>query len=83
MSRKKPGQGWPVQGAAGEAAVIIVIADKHPALGALARHVGLAGFALGVQAVELLLEAFLGGFPGVDGATVFLDNRLGHRASRI
>src|SRR5690606_32270629 len=47
-------------------------------LGPLAGDVRLAGFALGMQAVELLLESFLGGFPGVDGATEFADHGLRH-----
>ena len=55
-----------------------MIADQHPAFGALAGDIGLAGLALGMQAVELLLEPFLGGFPGVDGAAELADSRLGH-----
>ena len=35
----------------------------------LADDEGLAGFALRVERVELLLEPLLGGFAGVDGAT--------------
>ena len=32
-------------------------------------HVGLAGLALGGEAVEILLQPLLRGLPGVDGAT--------------
>ena len=39
-----------------------------PAFMALARDEGLAGLALGMERVELLLEPFLGGFAGIDGA---------------
>ena len=39
-----------------------------PAFLVLAFDEGLAGLALGVQGIEPLLEAFLGGFAGVDGA---------------
>ena len=48
--------------------VVVLIPDQHPALRALAGDVGLAGFPLGVEAVELLLQPFLGGFTGVDRA---------------
>ena len=78
MSREKPRQGRAVQRAAGDAAIIIVVAHQHPALRALAGDIGLAGLALGIQAVELLFEAFLGGFPGVDGAAELAGSRLGH-----
>ena len=60
-----------LQGAAGYAAVVIAVGDQHPAFRALAGDVGLAGLSLGVQRVELHVEAFLAGFAGVDRATQF------------
>ena len=71
-----------VQCPAGNAAVVILIADEHPALGPLAGDVCLAGLPLGVQAVEFLLQPFLGGFARVDRAAQFPDNRLGHAPLR-
>jgi hypothetical protein len=61
-------QGRAVHRGAGEAAVIIVLRQTGPALMALAFDVSLAGLALGVQGVERLLQALLGGFAGIDGA---------------
>jgi hypothetical protein len=58
--REEPLQGRAVQRAAGDAAVVIVIAHQRPALRALTGDVGLASLALGVETIELLLEAFLG-----------------------
>src|SRR5467141_4007861 len=43
---------------------------QYPALVTLAADVGLAGFALRLERVELLLEPFLGGFAGVDRAAL-------------
>ena len=54
--------------AAGEAAVVVEVAHRDPALVLLAGDVGLAGLALGIERVELLLEPLLGGLAGVDGA---------------
>ena len=71
---QQPLQAGPFQRAAGDAAVVILIADQHPALGALAGDVRLAGLALGVERVELLLQPFLGGFPGVDRAAQLADD---------
>src|SRR5712671_354269 len=45
---------------------IVVGPGRYPALVTLAADVGLAGFALCLERVELLLEPFLGRFPGVD-----------------
>jgi len=63
----------PVQRAAGEAAVVVAVAERHPSLGALAGDVGLAGFALGVKAVELHVEPFLARLSGVDRAAQAAD----------
>ena len=76
----QPLQAGPFQRAAGQAAVVILIADQHPALGSLAGHERLAGLALGVQAVELLLQPFLGGFARVDRAALFAHRGLHARA---
>ena len=45
-----------------------MVGDQAPALVRLALDVGLAGFALGVERVELEVEIMLGRFPGVDRA---------------
>ncbi|MEI2757102.1 MAG: hypothetical protein V9F46_11700 [Chitinophagaceae bacterium] len=74
---QQPLQAGALQRAAGDAAVVVLIADQHPALGALAGDVGLAGLALGIERVELLLQPFLGGFPGVDGAAQLADEGFG------
>ena len=47
---QQPLQAGAFQRAAGDAAVVVLVADQHPALGALAGDVGLAGLALGVRA---------------------------------
>ncbi len=44
----------PLQGAARETAVVVVVGHEQPALRLLARDIGLARLALGVEAVELL-----------------------------
>ena len=61
-------QGGPVHVAAGEAAVVVAVGQQGPALSGLAADVGLGRFALGVEGVELLFEAFFGALAGVDGA---------------
>jgi len=61
-------QGRAFHVAAGEAAVVVARFQAGPALALLAGHIGFAGLALGVQTVELLLQAFFGGLAGVDGA---------------
>ena len=61
-------QGGPLQRAAREAAVVVAVGHQKPALGLLAGDIGLAGLALGVERVELLLEAFLGRLAGIDRA---------------
>ena len=57
-----------VERAAGNAAVVILVADRHPALGALAGDIGRTGLVLGVERVEVLVESLFGRFAGVDGA---------------
>src|SRR5207302_7261730 len=61
-------QGGPVHVAAGEAAVVVALRQQRPAQAGLAADVSLGGLALGVQGVELLLEALLGALAGVGGA---------------
>ena len=46
------------QRAARNTAVVILIADQHPAFSAMAGDIGLAGFPLGMEAVELLFQTF-------------------------
>src|SRR6516162_5321408 len=63
-------QRGPLQIAAGEPAIIITGLRQHPAFVLLAADVGLTGFALRGQRVEFLLQPLLGGFAGVDRATL-------------
>ncbi len=66
-------QGRPFERAAGEAAIVVLVCEFEPALGALAGDVGAAGLALGVEAVELHVEPFLGRLARVDGAAELPD----------
>ena len=61
-------QGRAVQVTAGEAAVVVGLGKAGPAFVGLALDERLGGLPLGVERVELLLEARLGRFAGVDGA---------------
>ena len=54
--------------AAGIAAVVVARRHRGPALTRLAHDVGLAGFALRVQAIEALIQTFFRRLPGVDRA---------------
>src|SRR5712691_8795382 len=58
----------PLHVATREPAVVVAGSGQYPALVTLAADIGLAGFALRLERVELLLEPFLGGFAGVDRA---------------
>ena len=81
---EQPLQRRAFQRRAGDAAVVVAVGHQHPAFGLLAGDVGLAGLALGIERVELLLQAFLAGLAGVDRAAEFADDRLFHgRASRF
>ena len=74
-------QGRAFQRAAGEAAIVVAVGNQQPALGLLAGDVGLTGLALGVEAVELHVEPFLGRLAGVDRAAELPDDarrRLPH-----
>src|SRR5439155_7663801 len=56
--------------AAREPAIVVAGPGQCPAPVTLAADVGLAGFALRLERVELLFEPFLGGFAGVDRAAL-------------
>src|SRR6266446_1979775 len=51
-------------------AIVVAGPGRSPALVALAADVGLAGFALRLERIELLLEPLLGGFASVDRAAL-------------
>src|SRR5580704_12674218 len=78
---KKCLQGRTVQRGTGKCPVIIVTIDQAPSLVRLALDVGLTGFALGVERVELKVEVMLGGFSGVDRAPQQFPARLIHGAN--
>jgi hypothetical protein len=59
----------PLHVAAGEAAVVVAVGRAGPAFMGLALDEGLSRLALGVEGVELLLQALLGALARVDGAT--------------
>ncbi len=77
---QKPLQRRPLHRAAGEASVIVHFGERDPSGMTLARDIGLTGFALRVERVELLLEPIVGRFSGVDRATKTL---AGLRAIRL
>ena len=63
-------QGRAVEGGAREAAIVIVIRDEPPAFVRLALDIGLAGFPLGIERVELEIQIMFGRFAGVDRAAL-------------
>ena len=65
---QQPLERWPLQRAAGVAAVVVVGPDQLPALVGLALDVGFRCLPLIVERVELLLQAMLGRDAGVHGA---------------
>ncbi len=67
VGQKGP-QPWPIHRSAGEAAIVVDLGPDGPALADLRGDIGLACLALGLQAVELLVQALFGGLAGVDGA---------------
>ena len=71
---QKPLEGRPLHRTAGQAAVVVHVRKRDPAGMTLAHDVGLARFPLGVERIELLLEALVGRFSGVDRAA---DDRPG------
>src|SRR5207245_6869348 len=60
----------PLDVATREPAIVVAGSGQYPALVTLAADIGLAGFALRLERVELLLEPFLGGFAVVDRAAL-------------
>src|SRR5439155_26996456 len=60
----------PLHVATREPAIVVAGPGQCPALVTLATDVGLAGFALRLERVELVLQPFLGGFAGVDRAAL-------------
>ena len=66
----------PLQRGAGDAAIVVAVRHQHPAFRALAGDIGLAGLALGIERVELHVEALFRGFARVDGAAELADDRL-------
>ena len=61
-----------------EAAIVVAVWHQEPAFGALARDIGLAGFPLRIEGVELHVEALFGALARVDGASALEDDgRLG------
>ncbi len=63
-------QGRAVQGPAGEATIVAALRQELPAFMGLALDVGLTSLALGIQRVEVLLQAGRGRFPGIDGTAL-------------
>jgi hypothetical protein len=62
-------QGWSVHVATREAAVVVVLGQAPPSFVLLAGNVRFARLPLGVESIELLFEALLGGLPRVDGTS--------------
>jgi hypothetical protein len=60
--------GWHqlIECAARDAAVVVALAQFHPAFAGLAEHIGGAGLALGMKRVEVLLETLLARLPRID-----------------
>jgi hypothetical protein len=64
--RKELLQGWAVQAGTGEAAIFEGVSHERPPLMRLAPDIGLAGFALGIQRIEVLFESIIGRDSRVD-----------------
>ena len=62
-------ESWSIGRTAGEAAVIVAIADQGPGRMDLASNVGFRSFVLGVERVEVLVESQFRGDAGVDRTT--------------
>ena len=69
---EKPLQSRTLETAAGEAAIVVVIANQRPALARLALDIGFAGFPLSVERVEVLFEPVIGRDARVDRAAADL-----------
>jgi hypothetical protein len=75
---KQATEPWSLHGAAGVAAVVIAVSNEVPAFMALTQHIGLTSLALGIEGVELLLEALLGRLARINGAAERLCSPLNH-----
>ena len=76
--REQPLQRRTLQRGTRNAAVVVAVGNKQPALGLLAGDVGLAGLPLRIERVELLLQSLFAGLAGVDRAAELSDDRLLH-----
>src|SRR5216684_1600862 len=65
---QQPSESRPFRRSSGISAVVIQRGKGGPALVPLTLYIGVTGLALRVQGIEILLQALLGRFPGVDGA---------------
>ena len=63
----------PVQGATGDATIVIGIWDELPTVVDLAFDIGLACLPLGMERIELQIEVMFGGLASVDGAAADFD----------
>jgi len=66
---EKPTKGWAIHRGPGIAAVVVAVSEQRPALVELALDVGFASFSLRIEAVEVLIQTLVGGFPRLDGTT--------------
>src|SRR5262249_16425577 len=64
--REEPLQGRTLHRAAREAPIVILFGERNRSGMTLAHDIGLAGFALRVERIELLLEAVIGRLAGID-----------------
>src|SRR5262249_42228326 len=64
-------------------AVIEAIRQRSPSFMGLTLYIGLTGFPLGIERIELLLEPLLGRFTGVDRAPNDLPSRAAHEPSAL
>jgi hypothetical protein len=88
--RHQSPQGGAVHIATRKPTIVVAIRKALPALVTLADDVSLARFTLGVERVELLVESFFRGLPGVDRAAddvamgfVAFVSGPGHRAPSL
>ena len=75
--RQEPLESWPFHRCARETSVVIHFADEGPSFALLAGDESLAGFALGVERVEVLFQPFLAALAGIDRATQFWRGTVG------
>ncbi len=68
--RQQALQGRAVQGSTGAATVVVTLRQQLPTLMGLALDVGLTSLALGIQRVEVLLQARRGRLAGIDGTAL-------------